>query len=94
MVHWRTVQKQGRRRQLGASSANFVVAVARVQPPARRGECRGAVTVQRVAAFVVLLAARFGRHSPLWATGILTRMQRMQTITGGKSQRARFVEAD
>ena len=30
------------------------------------------------AAFVVVLAARFGRHSPLWATSILTRMQRMQ----------------
>jgi hypothetical protein len=29
-----------------------------------------------LAAFVVLLVARppFGRHSPLWATGILTRM--------------------
>jgi hypothetical protein len=26
-----------------------------------------------------LLARRFGRHSPLWATGILTRMKRMQT---------------
>jgi hypothetical protein len=27
MVQWRTVQKRGRRRQLGASSANFAVAV-------------------------------------------------------------------
>jgi hypothetical protein len=42
MVQWRTVQKRGRRRQLGVSSANFPVAVARVQPPRRMPWCSAA----------------------------------------------------
>ena len=33
----------------------------------------------RLLLFCLLLAARFGRHSPLWATGILIHMYWMQT---------------